>query len=375
METQVQLEDDLQLPAGFKANTGNGSNFEYRKLPKADGELIERLLPQWGSLSQTNDIGVFSKLHYGWKVRNPSDPTKTMHRTFLCIEEKQNGMIVKACPACELIKTYQAKFEAIKDEEKAKLNTVRTKAAEKNLTEDQLNKALAKVIEEFKQPKQDLADWLKDHNTDRKVRLHTVNKAGVLGVLALPYGTFKLLKKEKAEIEKRDYPASVTKKRGIPVQANGMCGVFFKITRTGRASLDSDKVVVNKILDQESGTEAVDYHKVTREFLEQAQRTLPDLVKMAEDCRLSGEQIQKLVDHCVACNGSCDPDTVEKIMGPRVASKPVEAPKVEPVKAVEVVKAEPAKEPVTPKVEVKEPVKTSQNMADATDDEFDDLFK
>lgn len=387
MENQVQLDDDLALPAGFGANSGSGAAFEYRKLAKADSELTERLLPQWGSLLQKGDIGVFSKLHYGWKVRNPSDPTKTVHRTFLCVEERNRGMVTRACPACELIKTYKNKLEELKKQEVDKLALVRAKAAEKGLNENQLNVGLSKVFEEFKALKQPVIDWLKDHNTDSKFRMHTINKAGTLGVLALPYGLSKDLKAEKAAVEKREYPASITKKRGVSVKANGMCGVFFKITRTGMASPKSDKVEVNRITNDD-GSEVIDYHKITPEFLEHARQVLPDLVQMAEDSRLPPDKIQKLVDHCIACGGSCDPDTVEEIMGPRPTSKPVVADPVpakaeikpepkaetkpEPTKT-EVKAAEPAKE--EPKAEPKVETKASQNMAEASDDEFDDLFK
>jgi hypothetical protein len=382
METSIE-NDDLALPEGFSADGGSEAKFEYRKLKRADDEIFERLLPAWGSLLGRFGLGVYSKLHYGWKVRDPKNPTKISNRPFLCVEERQGKMVTKECPACNLMKTYQDKKTAIMQAEAEKLSAVRAKATEKGLNEDQLNKGLAKVIEEFKQQKVDVAKWLSDHNADGKVRLHTINKSGKLGVLSLPYGTVKKLIKEKTDIETRDYPASIAKGRKVKVQANGMCGVFFKITRKGNASKDSDSVVVNRIVNDD-GSEMVDFHKITADFLLYAEKALPDLVQMMEDTRISSEKIQQLVDHCVACGGSCDPDEVESIMGPRPSNKtaskpaPVKAPEVkvsEPVKAEPVVEVKPDIKSEVKAEPAKEPEKASQNMADASDDEFDDLFK
>jgi hypothetical protein len=284
-------------------------------------------------------------------------------------------MVTRTCPACELIKTYKAKLEEIRTQESAKLATVRAKAAEKGANEAQLNAALGKVIDEFKALKQPINDWLKEHNTDSKFRMHCVNKSGTLGVVALPYGLSKDLKAEKAEVEKREYPTTVTKKRGVLVKANGMCGVFFKITRTGQASPKSDKVAVNRIANNEDGSEVIDYHKITPEFLEHARQVLPDLVQLAEDSRLSPDKIQKLVDHCIAFGGSCDPDTVEQIMGPKPTVKPVApAPVAERPAYVPVTATLPKAEPAKAAEPAKEEPKGTQNMADASDDEFDDLF-
>lgn len=376
METNTVTEiDELALPEGFSANSGGSNKFEYRKLKPADDVIYERLLPQWGSLRAKGDIGVYSKLHYGWKVRDAANPTKIVNRTFLCIEEKKNGMTTVECPACTLIKSYIAKFESLKVAEAGELAQVRAEAQKRGLNEEQTNKAIGKIIDKYKNQKKDVTDWLKAHNTGGKFRMHTINKTGALGVLALPYGLSKKLKKKIEDVEARDYPASIAKGRKVKVSANGMYGVFFKISRKGQASKESDDVEVNKIVNDD-GSEMIDYHKITREFLEMAEKTLPDLVQMAEDTRLTANQIQQLVDHCVACGGSCDPDEVGKIMGPRPSAKPVA--KTEPVKAevkvVEQPKAEPKVEPKAESKPAQEPIKASENMADASDEQFDALF-
>jgi hypothetical protein len=309
------LVDDLSLPDGFGANSG-GNSFSYRKLKRADDQLIERILPAWGGLLDRNAFGVYRKLHYGWKGANPSDPTKSVHRPFLCVEERRGTMVTKECPACQLRSQYEKRRDAIKAEENDGAEKLRVKAKEKKATDAQLAAALAKNAEKFREELAAVNGWLKDHGVDKKFVMATINKREELGITSIPWGMAGKLKDEIKKIENRKYPASIAKGQDKNIKATDRWGVFFEFNRVGQAKPENDKVDVH-MLQAEDGSMNIAFHRVSDELLKKAKTSMPDLVQMVEENRVSFEVVQKLVDHAIECGGSCDPATVDIIMGPR----------------------------------------------------------
>ena len=385
--------DELSLPQGFGAPSGSGAKFERFKLKAADDSMCLRPLPAMKGLLNKREPGIFIKLHYGWQGRNPSDPTKTAHRPFLCIEEKRSGMTVKECPACKLRDTYLKKLDAVKAKELAETDRVKAAAKAKGVTDDsKIAAALAKQLEPLRAEKEPVNKWLKDHGVDGKYNFYAMNKTGQIGIGMIPYGLKKKYSAEVKSMESRLYPASIAKGKEVPVQVNGRVGVYFNFVRVGKASNTSDSVVVNQVPFGDSGAVVTDWHTVSNAVLQQAQDVLPCLVEEQEALRISDDKVEALVKHCVDMGGGCDPDVVDSIMGSRVRSsapsvtetKPAikedvaddfmaETPaKVETV-AVPEVKAEIKPEP---KVEVKtETVAPAvENGADMADEQFDNLF-
>jgi hypothetical protein len=395
METQ----DELSLPQGFGAPSGSGAKFERFKLKAADDSMTLRPLPAMKGLLNKREPGIFIKLHYGWQGRNPSDPTKTAHRPFLCIEEKRSGMTVKECSACKLRDSYLKKLEAIKIREDQETDRVRGQAKTKGITDEgKIAAVLAKQLEPLRAEKEPVNKWLKDHGVDGKYNFYAMNKTGQIGIGMIPYGLKKKYSAEVKSMESRLYPASIAKGKEVPVQVNGRVGVYFNFVRVGKASNTSDSVVVNQVPFGDSGAVVTDWHTVSNAVLQQAQDVLPCLVEEQEALRISDEKVEALVKHCVDMGGGCDPDVVDSIMGSRVRSsapsvtetKPVikeeaadfmaetPAAKVETVVVPEVkveVKAEVKPEP---KAEVKAETVVApaavQNGADMADDQFDNLF-
>jgi hypothetical protein len=393
--------DPLALPAGFDAASGGGSAFQFFKMKKADDEQVFRILPSFKGLAKKRDYSVFNSQHFGLVGRNPTDPGKKTFRPFLCIEEKRQGMIIKECPMCVLRQEYQSKFNSLKADEDKEVERVRTIAKEKKLTDAQLASGLNTVVEKYRGLKQPLFDWLKAHGVDKKFRLYVTNKAGQLGILQIPYNMKKKLETAVKEIESKDYPKRIAGDRKVNIKANGRWGVFFKFTRTGNASPTSDSVTVNMIEMGDEGACVPDFHMITDEVLEQAKEVLPCLIEMSEEIRLSDDKVEKLVQHIRDCDGSCDPDFVDGVMGKRVSgNKPaatqtpvtsVEDPFADSVSLPASKPAETVKAAVKPEVkaEVKPEAKPAPKAepaavvappaepaggADMSDDQFNSIF-
>jgi hypothetical protein len=383
--------DELSLPSGFGAPSGSGSKFEYFKLKQENDQMCLRILPSMKGLLNRRDIGVFRKLHYGWQGRNPNDPSKVSHRPFLCIEEKRNGMTIKECPACKLRDTYMKQFEALKTSKLAEADRVKAAAKAKNVTdENKISAAIAKGTEAIDQKMKPITEWLKVHGVDGKFTFYAINKAGTLGIAQIPYGLKKKLVDEIKSVESKNYPASIAKGREVPVQANGRVGVYFSFVRNGKASNMSDAVKVNTVPFGDEGGMRIDYHTISNDLLKQAQDVLPCLVEEMENNRISDDKVERLVAHCIEMGGSCDPSVVDEIMGSRIrkvtevplANDPLADFAGEAVNDVPVVAKAVIEEPKVEKFieKVVETLKSSVadcvvNGADATDDQFEALFR
>jgi hypothetical protein len=386
--------DELTLPSGFGAPSSSGVKFEYFKLKQEDDSMCLRILPSMKGLLNRRDVGIFRKLHYGWQGRNPNDPGKTSHRPFLCIEEKRNGMIVKECPACKLRNEYFKKFEAVKAQKVAEADRVKAAAKTQGVVdENKISAAIAKKTETFDTQMKPITEWLKTHGVDGKFTFYAINKTGQLGIGMIPYGLKKKLTDVIKQIEAKPYPASITKGREIPTQANGKVGIYFDFIRSGKASSTSDTVSVHMVPFGDEGGMKVDYHIVSNDVLKQAYDVLPCLVEEVESLRLSDDKVERLVKHCIEFGGSCDPDTVDEIMGSRnrtapavevplaneavVATGPFTRPTVPAEPSVAIFKAEEVQvvktSPVGP-VPQKAPAPAVENCADATDEQFEALF-
>lgn len=385
--------DELMLPSGFGAPSSSGSKFEYFKLKQENDSMCLRPLPSMKGLLSRREMGVFRKLHYGWQGRNPNDPGKTSHRPFLCIEEKRNGMITKECPACKLRDTYLKKFEAIKVQKLAEVDRIKAVAKSKGVAdENKISAAIAKGTESFDTQIKPLTEWLKNHGVDGKYTFYAINKTGQLGIALIPYGLKKKLTDVIKQVEAKPYPASLTKGREIPTQANGRIGVYFDFIRNGKASSTSDTVSVHMVPFGDEGGMKMDYHVVSNEVLRQAQEVLPCLIEEIESLRLSDDKVEKLVAHCVEFGGGCDPDVVDSIMGSRnrsastaqipMANENTQAadfnvapvvPTVQPAVSTAQPPA-PTVQPAVPTVATKPTAPSIENCADSTDAEFDALF-
>ena len=381
-------QEDLELPAGFGAPSGSMQKYENWKLKGADDEIEIRVLPMMKSLLKIDDFGLDWKLHFGWNGKSPKDPTKPQYHPFLCIEEKNYGMVTVECPACVYRSTYVKRLEAAKLDMANQVNALKERGKAKGIAEAEINKAVVKLQEKLITEMKPDADWVYNHGRDGKFRIPCINRQGQFGIFSAPYGVLHALRKEMNSLKQRVYPGT-----DIKIQAAGRKGVWFKITRTGRASRDSDTVKVCRIV-RDDGAELLDFQVITNEQLQQAQERLPDLVELRDQNRISVAQIEALVALDKAGGGSSDPLAVDEIFSANkkasstqnesdwTGASPtgvsaVETPKPQPVK--EEVKVAETPKTVEPKVEVKAEVKeeakpASINAADMPDADFDSLW-
>jgi len=300
--------EDLTLPDGFSAPTCGGSKYENWKLnPKGDDSVVLRLLPAMGSMARSGKLGLFWGLHFGWQGRNQQDPTKRTYKPFLCIEEKRNGMVTKACPACSYILEYKKKWEAAKAEILRKVEEIKAAGAKAGKTEAEINRVIAKKSEEMKKAAEPLNQWLYDHSCNKKVRIPAVNKQGQFGIFSVSYGLYKKLDEEITKLSAKTYPGT-----NFPMQAAGRKGVWFEFKRKGKPSRDSDSVSPVRV-QQADGSEILDFHTITNEQLTQAKEVLPDLTELMEESRIRVDQIEALVQLDRDGGGAADPDEVDKV--------------------------------------------------------------
>jgi hypothetical protein len=273
------MSNDNELPAGFGDPSGMSQKYEIWKFKNIkDGEVDEhilRVLPMMKSLLQLDDFGLYWALHYGWNGINDKDPSKKAYHPFLCIQEKNYGMITTECPAC----TYRNSFI-----EKIKATDPNSEMGKK------------------------LQAWKDDHGLDGKFRIPCINKQGQFGIFVAPYNFVKSLKEEMRQLRTQTYPGTTEL-----IKPAGRKGVWFKFTRTGKASPTSDKAVVNRIT-QADGSEIKDIHRISDEQLMEAAGRIPDLKDLREQNRITVEQINALVALDKAGKGSPDPKEVDLIL-------------------------------------------------------------
>ncbi len=289
------MSNDNELPEGMGSG-GNysESSFETWKLPAADGSVIIRPFPPMKSLQKRRGLGLYYKTHYGWSGRDPKDPTKSRARPFLCLEEKENGKIVVACPACDLRKQRQDKIDAIK-----------LLGKEKGKTQEQIKKACEPHNK-----------WLYDHGCDGKARIPGLNKKGQIGIFMAPWGAYKSFTEKLKELQQKGKDGA------------GVKGMYFEFIRSGKASRDSDRCEIAKIEVEVDGEtlEKDDVHVLTRDLAQQAVDNIPDLTELRDKIRYPLEKIQELCALTADADGAFDPDEVDRILGERKGSKKAAAP-------------------------------------------------
>ena len=386
-------QEDLELPAGFGAHDGFTQKYVTKKLKKADDEFDIRILPMMKSLLNITDFGLDWKLHFGWNGKGIKDPTKPQYHPFLCIQEKaRGGLVTTECPACTYMDPYVTRLASARLDMKTQVDALREKGKAKGIPETAINAKVAELKTKLLNAMKPDADWCYNHGRDGKFRIPFIDRQGQFGIFLAPYGVVQDLRKEMAELRKRVYPGT-----DIKIQPNGRKGVWFKITRTGPASRDSDKASPCKIV-RDDGAEVLDFHVISNEQLQQAQDRIPDLVALRDENRISVEQMEALVALDKAGGGSPDPIAVDAIFAAAkakdkdVSTVPVDDDWDKPVAGTSATTepvvekdftgavatgasvAEPAKAAETPKAEVKPEVK-EEPKAEAAPEDFDDLWK
>jgi len=298
MTEQTRNFDDDTLPEGFGKTNYSATRYETWRL-KDDSSLILGFFPPMKSLLKSNQLFEFWTNHWGWAGQNGDVSKKPFQRPFLCLCEKNFGMVIKECAVCNLRKKYLDRVEAIK---------VRGKELGKD--DAACKQAAAKELE-----------WLRVHGVDSKCRLYAYNKSGQVGILEIPYSLAKKLKEEMKTLTSRHYPG--TEKS---INPTGRVGVFFEFTRTGKASPQSDKVTAHTITKTVQGEEAqfLDLYRIPDELLSLAQEVLPDLYELRDRQKINDEQALALVRATEAGSGSVEPQVVDSILGIRTYT-PVEA--------------------------------------------------
>jgi hypothetical protein len=397
--------EDLTLPDGFEAPNCTGVKYENWKLKKENDRIVLRILPAMRSLIQKGDFGAFWGLHFGWNGRNQTDPTKFTYRPFLCVESKRNGMIEKECKACKYIVSHAKKWEVVLADIKKQQEDLKTRGVTAGKTEAEINKALQKLTEKLIKENQPLKEWLNAHSCNKKFRIPCMNKQGQFGIFAVPYGLVKKLREVMKELTTRVYPGTQ-----FAIQPAGRKGVWFEFIRNGKASATSDTVVPVRVQNND-GSEMLDFHTITNEQLDAAKKCLPDLIELMELSRVSDDQMEALIKLDRDGGGSSDPDEVDAILGnpnlKEAKSDEDDMPDWTNIKTntstvKNVVQNEPASQPVTetkqetktetvaqPKTETKGETKVAQQAevktepkaepkAEAkrvvTDEDFDSLF-
>ena len=271
--------------------------FQKTGKPKAGpGDNYIRVLPPMFSLAEAGKWAVYRTTHWGYSGAHPSDPTKTVVRPFLCIEES-NGrtkMVTQVCPECD---NYREKLDA------------------KNAKEAEL-KAGGMDAETLKSTLKSRNDWLQAHGPERKWYLNVKYKDGT-------FGDYKINHK----IHKKGIDAKISELAAkYKIDAlDPEQGVWFNIKRIGNG-FDPPDVI-------EIGTKAVDIGDgQVASVVEKAPLSLEDWDKASKTCRdlttlggsvLTFDQIKALVK----CSGA--PEEVDAIFGNKLggagAPKPTQA--------------------------------------------------
>jgi hypothetical protein len=300
--------EELELPAGCGVPSGSLQKFETWKLKPEDDTLVLRILPSMKSLLKKDDFGLYWGLHFGWNGINAKDPTKKMYRPFLCIKEKNYGMVTVECPACTYRNTYIEKAKAAEAAIETQVQDLIARGKAHNAPEAEINKQALKLKEKLISEAKPLKEWVNAHGLDGKFRIPCINKQGQFGIFLAPYGVVQKLRAKIAELRNENYPGT-----DKPILATGRKGVWFKIKRTGKASTTSDDVTVNRIA-LDNGAEMKDFHVITNEQLEEAQNRIPDLAEFRDSNRIRLDQMEALIELDKAGGGSSDPTEVDRIL-------------------------------------------------------------
>lgn len=311
---------------GFgKAKYGNDYGHTWSPV---EGDNLIRVLPPMHSLADAGKWSQYWGIHFGYSGVDPSDPTKTRQRPFLCIQEKgRNGMVAQNCPACDARDAVEAQLK----EKEAQLIAAGTDA-------ETIATQLAPM-----------AAWLKSHNVDRKHYLNVMIPSGEVGHFKLSHRTKKALDAKMQEVQDQE--------KLDPIDPDQ--GVWFNIKRTGKmlSVVDVVELVFENVKIDGRTLKDIKKAPLTEEQAEKALSDCKDLALVGTS--ITYDQIKQLAE------SSGDPAEIDAIFfGTVVAakSKPVAAKEPANVAdkvATEVVKAEVVKaEPIT-SGEVVQPVTTN----------------
>jgi hypothetical protein len=260
-----------------------GEQFQKTGKPgKGPGNNFIRILPPMFSLAEAGKWAVYRTTHWGYSGAHPSDPTKTVVRPFLCIEES-NGrtkMVTQVCPECD---NYREKLAA-RDAKAAEL------------------KAAGMDDETIKSTLKSRNDWLQAHGPERKWYLNVKYKDGT-------FGDYKINHK----IHKKGIDAKIAELEAkYKIDAlDPEQGVWFNIKRIGNGFDPPDVIEIGtKSVTIEGGqvAEVIEKAPLSQEDWDKASRTCRDLSTLGGTV-LNFDQIKQLVK----CSGA--PEEVDAIFG------------------------------------------------------------
>lgn len=263
-------------------------------------ELILRLLPSMHSYRDTGQWAFYYGQHFGHFGTNPKFPDKPRARPFGCVKKSKGREVEVRCPKCDQIDAMMARKDKLENELASKLGIEDKKSPEfyeAKKKSDKLNQ---------------LSDWLKRNNCDRKVWINVMSYDGQFGVLQVSYSFFKDALKP--------YLRELQEKSGIDA-FSPTAGVWLRFTSTGKAPRLVQKVE-KYVKDVEVDGEILS--KTQRSLMsdadiQRALKTCPDLAKNAVKW-LTVEQIQQLLD------GDDSPEFVDSVWGVAKSEHKASAP-------------------------------------------------
>lgn len=266
---------------------GGNTTFAKNVRLKEGANTVVRILPPMKSLAEKGEWATYFGTHFGYRGVNSKDRAKPTFRPFKCVEERdwKTQMFTRACPECDLIAARKAELKALQDSLKAQ----------------------KKPQDEIDEECQPLADWLSDHNCDRKWHMNVMLPDNSFAVLALSHKTKKLLEAEISRVMAEDNIEALFLDQGV----------WFRFTRTGKGIDTQDTVTVEyETIRGADGrvTRTVKLAPLTDAQAEKALKECPDLTMLTRE--LSTEQITMLTE----CSG--DDEEVDRIfsLGEREAS-------------------------------------------------------
>ena len=154
---------------GFGVAKDGFGGYENFKLKDGEAPLTLGIFPPMGSCASTGEWSQYFSLHFGYKGQGDKDPTKSFHRPFLCLEERD----FKSGSA---MTTYQDAVDEILVEKTEARDAVKARLMAAGKTAKEIS-----TDAEYKA----LASWLYDHSVDRKHRLLVQDQSGRYGVFKI----------------------------------------------------------------------------------------------------------------------------------------------------------------------------------------------
>jgi hypothetical protein len=337
------MSEDLE--SGFGASTAyKGSGFRTVKIGRLnDKNPVQRRAIMPAMFDARSDMGGwkrFHKVHWGFKIPQPGDPSKTLFLLFECVEQGHwdHGQFVVdvACPQC-------VRYNKAKKDAEAREAALKAKGA----PADEIKAILSPFDEYFK-----------SFSCDRKWIMNSLTEGGEFEPFAMSNKTMKAFGEELDRTAKKE--------RINPLSIKSL--VTWEFTRIGtgkRAGEMSEKVEPFRESIEVAGQRA-ERTKITALTPEQLRRALAtcvdlDTLDKTDIVRLTYDQVKQLAE----CSG--DPEEVAKIAKPKAVTRtapPQEVPPPEevPVRTTMAPPAEVKPDPTPPKSEPAAEVKTETKV-------------